>query len=113
VAWYTGRLNGQGSEYVEIRDDGRVSKVPGVPLAAHERITGFAITGDGGTYVSIENNSAKSWSVKLLDPASLVWRAVTFPGFTGRITLLYGGDSNRVVTVGNQWGIVRFLRTGP
>ena len=109
VGWYTGPLNGKGSEYVEVRQDGNLLRIPGVTLAAHEHVTGLALT-DAGAFVSTENSEKRNSAISTVDETSRTWLPVTVPGGNGPISWLYGGDGNRVVATGNDSYGVKFFR---
>lgn len=109
IGWYTGPLNGSGSEYVEVRKDGTLLRVAGRGLANHESVTGYALT-DSGAFVSTENHDTNSTAVYSLD-GSGNWQPVTLPAVKGRVGWLYGGDGNRLVAPGDDTNTVRFFRT--
>jgi hypothetical protein len=110
VGWYTGgQQPGRGSEYIEIGRDHSVLRVPGVALAAHERMTGFALA-EVGAFVSTDNSKTHETIIYSFDGSS--WRSVTLSNTIGRIWWLYGGDGERIVATGRDSYTVRFLRPG-
>ncbi len=95
VGWYTGPPHGPGSRYYEILDGGTVREYLAIDIQEHEFVTGLALTGDGRTYVTIQDGAAKQRLLSTGGP-SQGW-TVESPGPLGRFSPLYGADGNRLV----------------
>ena len=85
-------------------------RVPGVALAPHERMTGFALN-ETGTFVSTDNSQSRATAIYSLQGTN--WVPVTLPGNIGRIGWIYGGDGDRIAATGRDSYTVRFLRPAP
>jgi hypothetical protein len=110
VGWYTGPWDGRGSEYLEVRADGTLLRVPGIDIVrGQRRVSGFALTTERAM-VRTQSDQTGAVSIYSLELRKVQWEAVPIPPSLGKVGYLYGGDGDRIVTQGAGLYGIRFIR---
>ena len=97
VGWYSGPRIGSGSQiFVEVSNTGAVTKFVSPLLAAHERVSGLAVTDDGGSYITTLQKS--DWKLYRANAETHAWTELSPPDdLLGVHAAIYGGDGNALV----------------
>jgi len=115
ICWYPGGPNQLGSsEYVEILEDGTITRSPPTPLMEHEVTTGMAVTDDAGTFLGTWNLQNGKWGILSLDKTQGTWVRVKIPPelASSPFSTLKGADGNNLVLT-NGRGRLTFMTARP
>lgn len=111
IGWYTGPMNGPGSQYYEIFSDGRIRKYPPVSPGKWEGVTGLALINDGRTYISTADLTNHTYRLLSTSGPDKAWVGEALPAQLRRLWL-FGGDGRRLVVQHRDRFTMAFIKVG-